>query len=61
MQTKNDAEKAQVKTARPKRGTVVEIEEFLGLKRPKGDLLLKIGRDHVRLQVWNAFTGPKKN
>ena len=60
MQTKNDAEKAQVKTARPKRGTVVEIEEFLGLKRPKGDLLLKIGRDHVSLTSLERIYWPEE-
>ena len=36
-----------VKRTRQKGGTVVTIEEFLSLERPKGDLLLKVGREQV--------------
>jgi bifunctional non-homologous end joining protein LigD len=36
-----------VKRTRQKSGTVVTIEEFLSLDRPKGDLLLKVGREQV--------------
>jgi bifunctional non-homologous end joining protein LigD len=36
-----------VKRTRPKGGTVVTVNEFLSLVRPKGDLILKIGREQV--------------
>lgn len=36
-----------VKLTRQKGGTVVTVEEFLSLERPKGDLLLKVGREQV--------------
>ena len=36
-----------VKRTRQKGGTVVTVEEFLSLNRPKGDLLLKVGREQV--------------
>jgi len=36
-----------VKRTRQKGGTVVTVEEFLSLDRPKGDLVLKIGREQV--------------
>ena len=36
-----------VKRTRQKGGTVVTVEEFLSLERPKGDLLLKVGREQV--------------
>lgn len=38
-----------VKRTRQKGGTIVTVEEFLSLDRPKGDLILKIGREHVSL------------
>ena len=38
-----------VKRTRQKGGTVVTVEEFLSLERPKGDLLLKVGREQVSL------------
>lgn len=38
-----------VKRTRQKGGTIVTAEEFLNLERPKGDLILKIGREHVSL------------
>jgi len=36
-----------VKRTRQKGGTVVTVEEFLSLDRPKGDLVLKVGREQV--------------
>lgn len=36
-----------VKRTRQKSGTVITVEEFLSLDRPKGDLLLKVGREQV--------------
>src|SRR4026209_2841375 len=38
---------SEVKRTRQKSGTVVTVEEFLSLKRPKGDLILKVGREQV--------------
>ena len=40
-------EKPSVKRTRQKRGTVVTPEEFLSLTKPKGDLLVKVGREQV--------------
>jgi bifunctional non-homologous end joining protein LigD len=40
-------EKGQVKRTRQKGGTVVTPSEFLSLVRPKGDLILKMGRENV--------------
>ena len=36
-----------VKRSRQKAGSVVTVEEFLSLERPKGDLILKVGREQV--------------
>lgn len=51
-------EKAQVKVSRQKSGTVVTEEEFLSLKNPKGDLLLKIGRDLVSVTSLDRIYWP---
>ena len=40
-------EKRAVKVSRAKTGTVVTVEEFLSLKRPKGDLIVQVGREQV--------------
>jgi bifunctional non-homologous end joining protein LigD len=39
--------KEEVKRTKQKRGTVVTVEEFLSLERPKGDLIIKVGREQV--------------
>src|SRR3982751_4036093 len=39
--------KEEVKRTKRKRGTVVTVDEFLRLVRPKGDLLLQVGREQV--------------
>lgn len=36
-----------VKRTRQKGGTIVTVQEFLSLERPKGDLMLKVGREQV--------------
>src|SRR5499433_2733985 len=41
--------KEEVKRTKQKRGTAVTVEEFLSLERPKGDLILKVGREQVSL------------
>ncbi|HEX2271499.1 MAG TPA: non-homologous end-joining DNA ligase [Pyrinomonadaceae bacterium] len=38
-----------VKRTRQKGGMIVTVQEFLSLERPKGDLILKIGREQVSL------------
>jgi bifunctional non-homologous end joining protein LigD len=40
-------EKQSVKVSKAKTGTVVSVPEFLSLKRPKGDLVVQIGREQV--------------
>jgi bifunctional non-homologous end joining protein LigD len=49
MKTNAPTDKSQVKVTRQKSGDTVTIEEFLSLKRPKGDLNLKIGKEQVSL------------
>src|SRR5687768_6707877 len=36
-----------VKRTRQKGGMIVTVQEFLSLDRPKGDLIVKIGREQV--------------
>lgn len=43
------SDKPTVKRTRQKGGTVVTPEEFLSLVRPKGDLILQVGRENVSL------------
>jgi bifunctional non-homologous end joining protein LigD len=38
---------SEVKRSRQKGGTIVTVDEFLQLDRPKGDLILKVGREEV--------------
>ena len=40
-------EKRAVKVSRAKTGTVVTVADFLSLKRPKGDLIVQVGREQV--------------
>ncbi len=58
--TKEVTEKARVKTSRPKGGTIVSTEEFLSLKQPKGDLLLKVGRELVPLTSLDRIYWPEE-
>jgi bifunctional non-homologous end joining protein LigD len=45
--TAEPEEKPSIKRTRRKRGTVVSAEEFLSLTKPKGDLIVKVGREDV--------------
>jgi len=49
MKRETTTEKAHVKVTRQKAGEVLSVQEFLDLKRPKGDLNLKIGKEQVSL------------
>lgn len=53
--------KAQVKVTKARSGTVISAEEFLSLKRPKGDLLLKIGREQVSVTSLDRIYWPDEN
>ena len=50
--------KEEVKRTKQKQGTVVTIEEFLSLERPKGDLLLKVGREQVSVTSLDRIYWP---
>jgi bifunctional non-homologous end joining protein LigD len=47
-----------VKLTRKKSGTVVTVEEFLSLERPKGDLLVRIGREEVSVTSLDRIYWP---
>lgn len=47
-----------VKLTRKKGGTVVTVEEFLSLVRPKGDLILKVGREEVSVTSLDRIYWP---
>ena len=47
-----------VKRTRQKGGTVVTVEEFLSLERPKGDLILKVGREQVSVTSLDRIYWP---
>ncbi len=55
---KEGAKLAGVKRTRQKGGTVVTVEEFLGLERPKGDLLVKVGREQVSVTSLDRIYWP---
>ncbi len=41
-----------------KRGTVVTVDEFLSLNRPKGDLIIKVGREQVAVTSLDRIYWP---
>jgi bifunctional non-homologous end joining protein LigD len=47
-----------VKQTRQKGGTVVTVEEFLSLERPRGDLQLKVGREQVSVTSLDRIYWP---
>jgi DNA ligase D len=55
---KNQTKDSEVKRTRQKGGTVVTIEEFLSLVRPKGDLILKVGREQVSVTSLDRIYWP---
>src|ERR671926_1116935 len=50
--------KEEVKRTKQKRGTVVTVDEFLALDRPKGDLVLKVGREQVSVTSLDRIYWP---
>jgi len=58
QKSENLSEKARVKVTRPKGGTVVTVSEFLSLSRPKGDLILRIGREEVSVTSLDRIYWP---
>src|ERR1700752_76630 len=49
---------SEVKRTRQKGGTVVTVAEFLSLKQPKGDLILKVGREQVSVTSLDRIYWP---
>ena len=49
---------SEVKRTRQKGGTVVTVDEFLSLNRPKGDLILKVGRAQVSVTSLDRIYWP---
>ncbi len=47
-----------VKKTRQKGGTVITVEEFLSLERPKGDMLLEIDRQRVSVTSLDRIYWP---
>jgi len=50
--------KAVVKVTRQKRGTVISVPEFLSLTKPKGDLILQVGREQVAVTSLDRIYWP---
>src|SRR5215208_1598487 len=50
--------KEEIKRTKQKRGTAVTIEEFLSLDRPKGDLIIKVGREQVAVTSLDRIYWP---
>jgi len=50
--------KEEVKRTKQKRGTIVTVDEFLSLERPKGDLLLQVGREQVSITSLDRIYWP---
>jgi len=50
--------KEEVKRTKQKQGTVVTVEEFLGLDRPRGDLIIKAGREQVAVTSLDRIYWP---
>src|SRR5215813_10984950 len=55
---KDQIKVSEVKRTRQKGGTGVTVDEFLQLDRPKGDLLLKVGREQVSVTSLDRIYWP---
>jgi len=49
---------SEVKRTRQKSGTAITVDEFLQLDRPKGDLVLKVGREQVSVTSLDRIYWP---
>jgi bifunctional non-homologous end joining protein LigD len=58
MKSNERALKGQVKLTRQKSGPVTSVSDFLQLDRPKGDLLLRVGREDVSLTSLDRIYWP---
>jgi bifunctional non-homologous end joining protein LigD len=50
--------KEEVKRTKQKQGTAITVEEFLSLERPKGDLIIKAGREQVAVTSLDRIYWP---
>jgi len=55
---KDQIKVSEVKRTRQKGGTVVTVDEFLQLDRPKGDRILKVGREEVSVTSLDRIYWP---
>src|SRR4026207_1247369 len=55
---KEQVKESAVKRTKQKVGTVVTVEEFLSLAKPKGDLILKVGREQVSVTSLDRIYWP---
>jgi bifunctional non-homologous end joining protein LigD len=56
--TDQNIEKRAVKITKKKSGTIVSIDEFLSLVRPKGDLIIRVGREDVAVTSLDRIYWP---
>jgi len=57
-QSDQSTEKRAVKVTKKKTGTIVSVAEFLSLVRPKGDLILRVGREEVSVTSLDRIYWP---
>jgi len=58
MQRSANLTEKNVKVTRVKGGTVIDVEEFLSLKRPKGDLIIQVGKERVAVTSLDRIYWP---
>jgi bifunctional non-homologous end joining protein LigD len=54
------SEKASVKLTRPKAGEAVSVQEFMALNRPRGDLILQVGKERVSVTSLDRVYWPEE-
>lgn len=58
MQTTDKLPEKNVKITRVKGGTVLNVGEFLSLKKPKGDLIIQVGKEQVAVTSLDRIYWP---